>query len=681
MSRSLSQQESDNISTVSDNITVEGLRSVATNQTISSVETVKASNKTDLPAVEEDSPSRTEIGKSPWNAFKRALKPFKTPSSPGMGEEPSPGLLGRRANRRRIQSYDNRPSSKSHASSSADSVIGFTIFDQSVRGRFDGLDVMSLGSALRINESSNSLETNPNQDTTTAEFPWADTRYTVTGQSTRYTPAQLVQDMLWKSGGRAKPEIILEGYLPGPEDRWVVQIERTPHKNYAFVYAMEETPDLQAASTDENTASTAPEDHEDSPLVSSHKLWTSLWGSDPIPSGQPSRDLLSQVGLNATEESGSTKKSLGNDNSCNSEDPLLSLAANSSIPIDIDEDTFIVSTRDHLTAIQDIASVPISEGRFDTAVRIFEKLVMGLPSEAPNERKYLRGAALHNMGVLHMWEGNWSQANAVFHEALKERRKHMTNHMDLAVTRCRKAQCLFALEKFDEAVAILETCLVQSDEDGVVRAKVLNNLAVVHYHKGEVSKALRYLAAALEIQREWLDGDVRRESIVYDASVSLSNMGKLYLWRDDFELCSAVYEEALLLQTSIFQKGHPAVMQAYINLAWSKALNGHSRTGLRLLESCLRLQTLHYGAEASTTVDTCGWMAHLYARAQKYKEALPLYQQIRQWQKQHLKSNSSIFFIPGSTSMHTAVRLVKDCIKQIEQEQQQASKSTMSMWL
>jgi len=96
----------------------------------------------------------------------------------------------------------------------------------------------------------------------------------------------------------------------------------------------------------------------------------------------------------------------------------------------------------------------------------------------------------------------------------------MTSHMDLAATQCRQAQCLFALERFDEAADILESCLkIAPSEDAVIRAKILNNLAMVYCHKQEVSKALRFLPQALEQQQEWLDGPPKRESIAYDASV------------------------------------------------------------------------------------------------------------------------------------------------------------------
>jgi len=74
------------------------------------------------------------------------------------------------------------------------------------------------------------------------------------------------------------------------------------------------------------------------------RAWTSLWGSDPVPTGQPNRDLIMQVG-NLVEETGTLP--FGGDNNgdtgeCSADDPLLRLAADSNVPIDFDEDTFIV---------------------------------------------------------------------------------------------------------------------------------------------------------------------------------------------------------------------------------------------------------------------------------------------------------------------------------------------------
>jgi hypothetical protein len=81
-----------------------------------------------------------------------------------------------------------------------------------------------------------------------------------------------------------------------------------------------------------------------------HKLWNMLWGPNPAPS-----NLTDLEGVSETD------------------DPLLNLVAENSISIDIDEDTFIASNRDHMQSILEITTLPLSKGQFDAALMIFFK--------------------------------------------------------------------------------------------------------------------------------------------------------------------------------------------------------------------------------------------------------------------------------------------------------------------
>ena len=106
----------------------------------------------------------------------------------------------------------------------------------------------------------------------------------------------------------------------------------------------------------------------------------------------------------------------------------------------------------------------------------------------------------------------------------------------------------FALESFDEAAESFKIALEMSPAEDATRAKILNNMGVAHYQREDYSEALKAFTSALEIQRQWLDGPVRRESIVYDASVTLGNMGKVYLQKGDYDLSYFVFEEACLVR-------------------------------------------------------------------------------------------------------------------------------------
>ena len=117
----------------------------------------------------------------------------------------------------------------------------------------------------------------------------------------------------------------------------------------------------------------------------------------------------------------------------------------------------------------------------------------------------------------------------------------------------RKGDALFAMESFEEALKTYNLALGMSPTEDATRAKIFNNIGVVQYYMNDLNQALRSLTSALEIQRQWLDGSIRRESIVYDSSVTLENMGKVYLRKKDFELSYFVYEEACMVRVCLVE--------------------------------------------------------------------------------------------------------------------------------
>lgn len=186
---------------------------------------------------------------------------------------------------------------------------------------------------------------------------------------------------------------------------------------------------------------------------------------------------------------------------------------------------------------------------------VFDRILKGLRNrEEDTEPKHLLGPTLHNMGVIEMWQGHFSAALERLEEAVEARKVALwPTHPDVAVSLCRKGMCHFALREWDHAIADLEEALSMCPVQNATRAKVLNNLGVVHYHRQDKMEALKYFASALTIQRKWLEGRVQRESIVYDASITLSNMGKLYLQKKDFDTAFHVFEESLVV-SDIFSK-------------------------------------------------------------------------------------------------------------------------------
>jgi tetratricopeptide (TPR) repeat protein len=619
----------DSLSVCSDNATAqsaEGQQSVksvqsAANYTVTSQDTVLISNRADIDEhkskeLSEDEPKKPKR----WSKIKRMIsgeKLFTKDDTWKSNSTPD--------SRRRINSEDRKP--RRVRSTPVPSSKDQEMLDQSISGRMDGVDVISLGPPTL-----GSRTEQPGASEDSPSLPWdSSLMHTFSGRPVLQTPAQMVANMLWTSGGRSQPEMILEGFLPGCEDRWSVRSEHLPNKD-SGIGSLDEDPDppsLKELGTDEY------ETLEDgSSNMPTHQIWNMLWGPNPAPSN-----------LTDLERVGET------------DDPLLNLAAENSIPIDIDEDTFIVSNRDHLYSIHEITSVPLSKGQFDAALLIFYKLLKGLELLDEAELRFLRGSVRHNIGVIQLWQANYEFALASFEKAVEERLAHLpANHADIVVSLVQKGTTYFALERFEEAIATWNIALPMTQLDHIIRAKILNNLGVAQYHGKDFSAALKNFTASLEIQRHWLESPIRRETNVYDAAVLLGNMGKLYLEQPDYDLAYFVYEEALLLQTTVFRKDHDIVLAGLTSLALAKAQNGQElKTALQILTGCLRSQDMRFGTNSVPSIDTTGLMGYLYARDENYDEALKCLVKVKKWQSARL---------PAS---HSSLQATSEFVKKLEE--------------
>lgn len=201
---------------------------------------------------------------------------------------------------------------------------------------------------------------------------------------------------------------------------------------------------------------------------------------------------------------------------------------------------------------------------------------------------------------------------------------------------------------------MLQTALTMIPTDHLIRAKVLNNLGAAYYFNRDGKTAVKEFTKALEIQRQWLEGPLRRETTVYYAAVTLCNMGKVYLELSDFNLSFYLYEEALLLLTTIFRTDHDMVLTCLASLAMAKARKGQLDNALQILQGCLRSQNSRFGMLSSASMETVGLSSYLYARNGDYESALKCLFTVRKWQKANLPEK------------HPALLKSKEVIKALE---------------
>jgi tetratricopeptide (TPR) repeat protein len=199
-----------------------------------------------------------------------------------------------------------------------------------------------------------------------------------------------------------------------------------------------------------------------------------------------------------------------------------------------------------------------------------------------------------------------------------------------------------------------ETALDFFPDENASRAKILNNIGVTLYQMEFHAKSLKSLTSALEIQRPWLDGPVRRHYLLYDASITLANMGKVYLRKGDYDLSYFVFEEACLMQTSAFRKDHDIVLTSLDNMARVHAKNGNQAEALRIFTSLSRSQESRFGVESEAYIETIGMKAITHFKLLEFDEALDCMNKVSVWQKKKMPLS------------HPVIRSTSDMIKQIK---------------
>jgi len=346
------------------------------------------------------------------------------------------------------------------------------------------------------------------------------------------------------------------------------------------------------------------------------------------------------------------------------DDPVLLLAAECSVPIDVDDDSFIVSNREHLCAIYEICAGPLAKGDWSTALSVMDKLEKGLDS---TEYPFLRGTVCHNMGVVMLWKGDYEGALAKFGKAVQERTEHLPkNHPDLIVSLVRQAMAYFALNKLCDAARILKKTLAIIPTEHMSKAKVRNNLGVIYFHKKDYDAALSEFTKSLAIQKEWLDENVKRDALIFDTAATLTNIGHVHVRQGAYEKACSVYEEALLLRTTICRKENEIVLSSLTNLALAKAHAGDLKKSLRLLNGCLRVKNARYGSGSAATLDTLGFIGCVYMQRGQLGDANTSFAPIKNWHQDH------------TSPTHVGYMKLKELMDKITNE---FEKDSSSLWV
>lgn len=202
--------------------------------------------------------------------------------------------------------------------------LPWNVKDDAIKGRLDGIDVLSLGPTRCVSYIGAKQKS-------------------LAGQ--RYTLRSMVSDTLWSSSGREFPEIVLEGFSPTGKDRWTVLIEDDVD-THASLSENNRTSSIRQQKMRQRNLEKKKEkasNRQESSRRSKGKkeppldlLLTQIWGKEGAP--PPTHSVKFERAGGGDEMEGGIR-------------------AISSCPVDLQKDIFIIKEDDHLQSAHSIAVV------------------------------------------------------------------------------------------------------------------------------------------------------------------------------------------------------------------------------------------------------------------------------------------------------------------------------------
>lgn len=246
-----------------------------------------------------------------------------------------------------------------------------------------------------------------------------------------------------------------------------------------------------------------------------------------------------------------------------------------SVLIDVDEGC-VVGGIDSLPSTQTAAMEHLKYDDFDDCLALyhdilqcydvffeksFKRASLKSPQEVEEDIKSFKlcvGVCLHNIGLIHLLRGDYTDAFTYFERATMNRASSLgSGHSDHIVSLVRMAICRFAVEDFASAHTGLEEALsltrgnIKTLADHRQLAEILNNLGCLMYMCGQTENAMKHLEEALDIQSFvagqslYAGSKFACHNISLNQSISKANIGLITLVTKDVSMSLEAFEAAI----------------------------------------------------------------------------------------------------------------------------------------
>eukprot|EP00977_Amphora_coffeiformis_P022341 scaffold10827_cov161-Amphora_coffeaeformis.AAC.2 len=301
--------------------------------------------------------------------------------------------------------------------------------------------------------------------------------------------------------------------------------------------------------------------------------------------------------------------------------------ARTSLAVDVDENEVVggiekveetqKSALEHLKYDDFDDALALYENIATTSFRYFEGLIRNstnLPHTVLLERlayfKAFVGACMHNIGIIHLLRGDYSEAHSCFEKAtIKRAECHGIGTTDHLASYVKKAICQLALNDLVEAAKSYEECIVlaqrcaKSISDQRQIAEILNNLACLAFLAGRPEKALELFKESWNVSRVALDHSLYAgarfscHSSTLNMSVTRGNIGFLAIMGKDIPAALEAFEYTVNQQQLLLRDAHRTLIASMDHLVVVQVILGNKDKAIRLLRRMYLMQVDAFGAD------------------------------------------------------------------------------------
>ena len=233
---------------------------------------------------------------------------------------------------------------------------------------------------------------------------------------------------------------------------------------------------------------------------------------------------------------------------------------------------------------------------------------------------------LANLGSLYEAQGEYEQAKQLYSEAL-DILQEQGNYAD-AIARLNDLASIHhaqghydkAIELYNQALEIYED---GKDTDSATCASTINLLAGTYHAQGKYAEAEKKYLEALDIRRNLKGlGESNR-----DVAITLNNLGLLYADQRRPDQAKSHYEQALLIQKSLFGETNLDIATTLNNLALLFYSQNNFLDAEKSLEETLKIRQKLLGKNHPDVAGSLNNLAGIYKAQGRFAEAKPLYEE------------------------------------------------------